>query len=253
MEKIENKISTNLLILESKLNELSIIASLQKKPNLSYEGNFHYELHPSPDLLGTIGYDIMELAGFLHVAILKMKLIFNNNCSNLTKVQGRKLQNIITNLVSKFQTLSGHYFTEQELAMKENQLVIYTPVTLYLSKEGDSIKLRVIDRQNFRDVNNGDVIYPLLRGVMEYNSHDDVFKLLLKIKEDAQSQNFVSLYHTHNSKYKGHHLIRGVAHEHSIDEMISFVEKRIKLENNQLSEQEKDDFIERTFSACKLM
>ena len=106
-------------------------------------------------------------------------------------------------------------------------------VFLYLSKDGDSFKLKIF-APNFRNVGLGDDIHEILNDADSVNTLDGALFLLKKIKEDPKHAEWVTLMHSHNPKYPEHSLNvgpfgmfqKGQAHKDTIEKMIEFVEKR---------------------------
>lgn len=111
---------------------------------------------------------------------------------------------------------------------------MYQKVTMYLSKNGDSVELKKYSSLGFQAVDYAfDNIHPILQRAQHCHSYDSVLDLLRSIKNNPECLEFVGLYHMHNPSYKGHHLTlmfgvqKGVAHDDNIDKMIEFVETRI--------------------------
>lgn len=97
---------------------------------------------------------------------------------------------------------------------------MYTPVTLYLSKGGESFTL---------STENTDTIHPYLRKALECKTHQAALKFLQGLYGDEACET----YHIHNPKYPKHStnigfgLVKGRAHVCSVDAMITFVKQRI--------------------------
>ncbi len=128
-------------------------------------------------------------------------------------------------------------------------------VTLYLSAGGDHFKLRMDIKEKFREVNiKTDPIHPYLKKAVACKSYEEVLAFLEGVeKVNCKTYNFViefflrifgyrqdlncSFYHEHHPRYPMHSLnigfglVKGVAHQCPVAEMIKFVKMRIKERN----------------------
>lgn len=101
---------------------------------------------------------------------------------------------------------------------------------LYLSKAGDSfVEFNHIEDKELRKVNfETDQIDPYFQKSQECKTYLAVIKFLEGLKENNIKTDNINFYHYHNSKYPDHNLIKGDAHECSIEKMIDFAKMRIE-------------------------
>lgn len=114
----------------------------------------------------------------------------------------------------------------------------YDAVTLHLARDGNKVTLRIgLNTVNY-ELNK---IHPTLKAAQYCEGYEKVLALLNAIKNNPESQKFVSLYHKHTHEFFGKHSGRkfnsntlfglvkdGRAHEESLDSMIKFVEKQFE-------------------------
>lgn len=98
---------------------------------------------------------------------------------------------------------------------------MYSPAILYLSRGGDSFTLKA---------SNNDTIHPYLLTALQCKTYRAVLKFLDGYYGDENCKT----YHMHHPKYPKHSMnigfgmVKGMAHECSVDNMILFVKQRIK-------------------------
>lgn len=102
----------------------------------------------------------------------------------------------------------------------------YIHARLTLSKFGDSIEIRIFNRNATEDDN----IYPLLKKGLTCNGYDQVLDFLKKIQVNFECLQFVHLSHRNNANYPGHIFYppKSNFHDESIENMIAFIEERKK-------------------------
>jgi len=106
----------------------------------------------------------------------------------------------------------------------------YQTFTLYLSRGGEYFENpMIITNPVYREIIfETDNVHPKLRETQDCKTYQTVLAFLKSVESDQAFLNHVSLYHIHNPKYPGHGLYKGAAHKDTIEQMISFVEKRIQ-------------------------
>ena len=112
---------------------------------------------------------------------------------------------------------------------------MYDKISLYLSKDGDRIKLKKSTAQGGQVVTEGGPnVYPLLLEALKCKSLTEVLEFLQKIQADKKCQQWVAFYHNNGpSNFEhitsiGAFFEEGKAHKETIDQMVHFVELRQK-------------------------
>ena len=103
-----------------------------------------------------------------------------------------------------------------------------SPYVLYLSKEGDSVEIRKICKQNATASEKKEILEDMQKEAVKHKTHETVL-IFLKQLSSSDIRNHLNFYHDDNPYYTGHvgNELVAIAHPCALEKQIDFVQYKI--------------------------